>query len=384
MSGSSRKSKRSSTDAASSPPGSPAQLSTPTSDSSSPPSSETPGPEASSPKSRRSLPTSARVHEGIAPTLQASASPNRGGSEGPIILETEVTPGMGETATALHSSVTSTVARDMEALLAVEETTYRATGLSTQQTPKDAEEVAPTLQVPSKSGGGQPTAVALTSLSEDSPAKTSASPGSEKDSAAGAPASTGSSSDSFEALALFGPAQSSSKMSPASFPLAHVVDAESAESFYDGISGEAVQALRLLTAETPEATPQQTSPSSGARLVKPHERSASDILARILRWSAPRWRTSGTASATEYSTADTSESPKDGAASSSSLSSILQSVVDPRYYLSPRAALGILLRAGRRGRELPPHLLAALEEVVKKDETMWASYTATESEAETT
>ena len=264
-----------------------------------------------------------------------------------MILEPErqVTPGMGETATALHSSVTSTVARDMEALLAVED---------------DA-----------------------TSLSEGSPAKTSASPGSEKDSAAGAPASTGSSSDSFEALALFGPAQSSSKMSPASFPLAHVVDAESAESFYDGISEEAVQALRLLTAPTWE-TEREPFPSSGVKRARQLVRSASDILARTLLWSAPRWRTSGTASATEYSTADTSESPKDGAASSSSLSSILQSVVDPRYYLSPRAALGILLRAGRRGRELPPHLLAALEEVVKKDETMWASYTATESEAETT
>ena len=54
-----------------------------------------------------------------------------------------------------------------------------------------------------------------------------------------APASTGKSSESFQA-ALFGPASSSSRMSPASFPLARVVDAESAASFYDGIGSEAV------------------------------------------------------------------------------------------------------------------------------------------------
>ena len=50
--------------------------------------------------------------------------------------------------------------------------------------------------------------------------------------------------------------------------------------------------------------------------------------------------------------------------------------MDPRYYLSPRAALGILLRAGRRGRELPPHLLAALEAVVAEDAELMASYQA--------
>lgn len=50
--------------------------------------------------------------------------------------------------------------------------------------------------------------------------------------------------------------------------------------------------------------------------------------------------------------------------------------MDPRYYLSPKAALGILSRAGRRGRELPPHLLEALEAVVKTDSQLWAEYEA--------
>lgn len=52
----------------------------------------------------------------------------------------------------------------------------------------------------------------------------------------------------------------------------------------------------------------------------------------------------------------------------------MEQEVNPRYYLSPRAALGILSRAGRRGRELPPHLQEALEAVVRMDETLWKEY----------
>jgi hypothetical protein len=208
-----------------------------------------------------------------------------------------------------------------------------------------------------------------TSSSEASPARISPSPGSAEGSAAGAPASTGMSSDSFQE-ALFGPASFSSRMSPASFPLAAVADADSAESFYAGISAEAAREIR--TALT-QAAPTGRSSADPAR--QP-ERSAGGTPAPTSRWSAPRWGTSGTASATEFSTADTSESPRDGAACSSSLSSVLEPGVDRRYYLSPKAALGILSRAGRRGRELPPHLLAALEAVVVQDAKLWEAYTA--------
>jgi hypothetical protein len=44
----------------------------------------------------------------------------------------------------------------------------------------------------------------------------------------------------------------------------------------------------------------------------------------------------------------------------SSLSAVLQNEVLPRYSLSPRAAAGILRRAAKRGRELPPALHSAL------------------------
>src|SRR5438309_1396030 len=129
-------------------------------------------------------------------------------------------------------------------------------------------------------------------------------------------------------------------MAPASFPLAAVVDAESAARFYAGIESEAVRELQEETAPTRETAAASTASGSTAadagRARRP-ERSASGTQEPTSRWSAPRWRTSGTASATEFSTADTSEWPSDGGGSSCSLSSILEQEVDPRYYLSPRA-----------------------------------------------
>lgn|GEM_PF-3327773 len=46
----------------------------------------------------------------------------------------------------------------------------------------------------------------------------------------------------------------------------------------------------------------------------------------------------------------------------SSLSSILETDVPPKYYLSPKACLGILRRAEKRGKKLPPVLEMALKE----------------------
>jgi len=49
------------------------------------------------------------------------------------------------------------------------------------------------------------------------------------------------------------------------------------------------------------------------------------------------------------------------AAAVCSLSDILETGVPPKYFLSPKAARGILSRAERRGKALPEHLKAALE-----------------------
>jgi len=70
------------------------------------------------------------------------------------------------------------------------------------------------------------------------------------------------------------------------------------------------------------------------------------------------WNTAGTGGPTGYWTASISESPSDGAACS--LSAIVEGRVPPRFFLSPKAARGILRRAEKRGRELPPALRAAL------------------------
>lgn len=59
------------------------------------------------------------------------------------------------------------------------------------------------------------------------------------------------------------------------------------------------------------------------------------------------------------STRNTGESPREENAST--LSQILQVGVPERYYLSPKACLGILRRASVRGKELPEVLRIALE-----------------------
>jgi hypothetical protein len=141
-----------------------------------------------------------------------------------------------------------------------------------------------------------------TSSSEDSPARTSQSPGGGAGSRATGRAS--SSSSPAQPMTLFGPEDSSSlRTFPDFFP----------------------------------ATTDATSPSYSRR-----------------------WPTSGfTTSPGEHWTADTSEFPSDGAASSS-LADVLVAECAPRFSLSPRACAGILRRAERRGRELPPQLGEAL------------------------
>jgi hypothetical protein len=74
-----------------------------------------------------------------------------------------------------------------------------------------------------------------------------------------------------------------------------------------------------------------------------------------------RWPSSGSmTSPGECWTHDTSECPSEGAVSSS-LPDVLEETVPERFYLSPRAAAGILRRAEKRGRELPPALATALQ-----------------------
>lgn len=80
-----------------------------------------------------------------------------------------------------------------------------------------------------------------------------------------------------------------------------------------------------------------------------------------------RWPTSGMGWPGESWTLDTSECPND--AVESSLSDILEPEVPSRFFLSSKAAAGILRRAEKRGRLLPAHLRAALEQVTTTSKT---------------
>lgn len=69
-----------------------------------------------------------------------------------------------------------------------------------------------------------------------------------------------------------------------------------------------------------------------------------------------RWQTSALLG--DYMTRNTGVSPS--VVKESRLSQILVDCPQEKYYLSPKACKGILTRAERRGKELPPELKAAL------------------------
>ena len=79
------------------------------------------------------------------------------------------------------------------------------------------------------------------------------------------------------------------------------------------------------------------------------------------------WRGSGMAWRGGRLTVNTSAWPSD--ASVCSLSEVLEPCVSPKYFLSPKACAGILLRAEKRGKELPHALGAALRAVATSQET---------------
>ena len=74
------------------------------------------------------------------------------------------------------------------------------------------------------------------------------------------------------------------------------------------------------------------------------------------------WSNWGMASVGGFLTLNGSEFPND--ADACSLSDILETVVPPKYSLSPKVCAGILRRAEKRGKALPEQLVAALEAVV--------------------
>jgi hypothetical protein len=91
---------------------------------------------------------------------------------------------------------------------------------------------------------------------------------------------------------------------------------------------------------------------------------------KTLEVSSEKWLTSGRITQNGLSwTHRTTESPNGGGASFSSLVSILEPLnqVPTRYYLSGKAARGILRRSERRGKTLPEVLRLALEAVATEE-----------------
>ena len=89
------------------------------------------------------------------------------------------------------------------------------------------------------------------------------------------------------------------------------------------------------------------------------------IQGEILEPFSGCWANSGMGSPTGFLTLNTSEWPSDGAACS--LSDILETGDVPRrFYLSPKACRGILRRAEKRGKVLPPSLAEALRAVASE------------------
>jgi site-specific DNA-cytosine methylase len=111
-----------------------------------------------------------------------------------------------------------------------------------------------------------------------------------------------------------------------------------------------------------------SSPASPANLFDPEGSSSSrtfpDSFPATVDEISPsfsrRWPSSGfTTAPGECWTADSSEFPNDGGVSTS-LPDVLVVVAAPRFFLTAKAAAGILRRAGRRGRALPGNLAEAL------------------------
>jgi hypothetical protein len=140
------------------------------------------------------------------------------------------------------------------------------------------------------------------------------------------------------------------------------------------------EASRVKTCPSPESEPALLGKDQDC-FMKPHEsqtlfsdqgdgsslRTYPDYLAPMEELTSGsysrRWPTSGfTTSPTEFWTADTSECPS-GGGEYSSLPDVLEATVPERFYLSPKAAAGILRRAEKRGRELPEALESALREL---------------------
>jgi hypothetical protein len=90
--------------------------------------------------------------------------------------------------------------------------------------------------------------------------------------------------------------------------------------------------------------------------------------AQILESSSGRWPTSGILSDGGCLMLNTSEYPSAGSVSSSLADVVQTQPVQQKYYLTVKAAEGVLRRSNRNGKLLPDQLQKAFEDVVRKEQ----------------
>ena len=148
----------------------------------------------------------------------------------------------------------------------------------------------------------------------------------------------------------------------------HSASRDSAKDWAIRVATSCLPTVRLLVAIGPAGWFGRTCPAS-CRLTADE----------ILEPSSGCWQNSGMGSHTEFLTLNTSEwtalpaqfRSDDGVCS---LSDILETGdVPQRYFLSARACAGILRRAAKRGKELPPPLARALKAVADSGRTSIAT-----------
>ena len=86
---------------------------------------------------------------------------------------------------------------------------------------------------------------------------------------------------------------------------------------------------------------------------------------KTLELFSGKWPTSGILLPGALLMLNTSEYPSEGA-EYSSLGNVLENQAQPKYYLTHKAAEGVLRRANRKGKTLPDLLQKAFENVVRK------------------
>ena len=139
------------------------------------------------------------------------------------------------------------------------------------------------------------------------------------------------------------------RMSPVYYPPADVPLVEPLEELCESMPTSAVNEKSI----------------SRALSALPLKECLSLIKAATLPKSFTGWSNAGMASHGGYLTLNISEFPNDAVACS--LSDILEMDVPRKYYLSPKAARGILRRADKRGKTLPIHLEQTLRTLATRE-----------------